>query len=119
MPLTADQEKRVNILFAEVENAVKEGRTALVGQHDTARRIGRFLDTQKRAIGMNLTTFVLTASIAILGGPIAAAVGLGAAIVGFGLSTAWERFSVWRAKGKDLEKKTKKNITVMDEHLVM
>lgn len=118
MPLTENQQKRVNVLFAEVENCVKEGRTALVSQHDTLRRIGRHLDTQKRAIGMNLTTFVLTASIAILGGPITAAVGLGAAIVGYGLSSAWDRLSVWWSKGKYLEKK-KKGLSVMDSEGAM
>jgi hypothetical protein len=93
-------DKRTAILMGEVEECVKAGKKAFLARNDTARRIARYLDTQKRYIGLNLTVFVLTASIGVLGGPIAAAVALGGSILGWGLSTAWDRFQLSRHRGK-------------------
>ncbi len=101
----ADDEKRFKILIQGVEAAVDAGRPITISRNDTARRFGRYIDTQKRFITMNAATFILTASIAVLGGPIAAAVALAGSVVGLALTTAWDRWSVNRSKGKYQKKK--------------
>lgn len=111
MPTPAD-EIRFTTLTHGVEEKVKAGQSITIGRNDTARRIGRYLDTQKRFMAMNATTFILTATIAVLGGPIAAAVALAGSVVGLGLSTAWDRWSRSRSKGK-YEKKKKAGLTLM------
>ncbi len=100
-----NEEMRAKVLFGEVETAVGAGKSILISKNDTTRRVGRYLNTQKRAIAMNLSTFLLTATIAVLGGPIAAAVALGGAVVSWGLGTLWDRMVVSRSRGKYLMKK--------------
>lgn len=102
---TTDDLKRFKVMTDGVEAAVAAGRAITISRNDRSRRFGRYLDTQKRFITMNAATFILTASIAVLGGPIAAAVALAGSVVGLALTTAWDRWSFNRSKGKYQKKK--------------